>query len=257
MTATASTVPARQLLATMTGEPLQPVRLYYSVPNTIAVTRVLMGLRCMAETETGAWLWHYEAEAAALKFARAREDLPAEVHPIILGCFRFPSQDKVVLEVRSYDRAIDAAKFFGSMFGPKVVLRRLRVLNRFLDASENAHGLDRIDKLLDHNVTKIDPAEAEATIEAAMAKGRTPEEKLRAYMAHAEERRTKDVPLVEDFPLAPEEETEDFQHLAATLRFRSIRCFEHWKGNTHITLADVIHLVVEKGGRGLSINLPR
>lgn len=256
MTATASTLPARQLLMTMTGEPLQPVRLYYSVPNKVALTRLLMGLRCMAEGENGGWLWHYEAEAAVLKFARAREDLPQEVHPIILGCFRFPSKDKAVLEVRSYDRAIEAAKFFGPMFGPKVVLRRLRVLNRFLDALENAHGLDRIDKLLDQNVVRIDPAEAEAAIEAAMAKGRTPEEKLQAYMAYGQERRKKDVPLVEDFPLAPEEETEDFQHLAATLRFRSIRCFEHWKGNTHLTLADVIHLVVEQGGRGLSLGLP-
>jgi hypothetical protein len=256
MSATASTLPARQLLATMTGEPLQPVRLYYSVPTKVAVTRIFMGLRCMAETETGAWLWHYEAEAAALKFARARADLPHEVHLIILGSFRFPSKDRVVLEVRSYDRAIEAAKFFGSLFGPKVVLRRLRVLNRFLDASENEKGLERLDKLLDQNVVTIDPAEAEAAIETAMAKGRTPEEKMRAYMDYAEERRKRDVPLVEDFPLAPEEETEDFQHLTATLRFRSIRCYEHWKGNTHLTLADVIHLVVEKGGHGLSLGPP-
>jgi hypothetical protein len=241
----------------MTGEPLQPVRLYYSIPNKLAVTRVLMGLQCAVETETDAWLWHYEEEAAALKFSRPREDLPQEVHPIILGCFRFPSKDKAVLEVRSFERAVEAAKFFGPMFGPKVVLRRLRLLNRFLDASENTLGLERIDKLLDQNVVKIDPAEAEAAIEAAMAKGRTPAERLEAYMAHAEERRKKDVPLVEDFPLAPEEETADFQHLTATLRFRTVRCFEHWKGNTHLTLADIIHLVVEKGGRGLSLGLSR
>lgn len=257
MTATASTTPTRQLLLTMTGEPLQPVRLYYAIPNKLAVTRVLMGLRCTVEEGPDAWLWHYEDEAAALKFSRPRNDLPKEVHPIILGAFRFPSKDKVVLQVRSFERAIEAAKFFGPLFGPKVVLRRLRLINRLLDASENTLGLERVDRLLDQDVVKIDPAEAEAKIEAAMAKGRTPEEKLKAYMAHAEERRKVDVPLVEDFPLAPEEETEDFQHLAATLRFRSVRCFEHWKGNTHLTLADVIHLVVEKGGRGLSIAVPR
>ena len=33
-----------------------------------------------------------------------------------------------------------------------------------------------------------------------------------------------------------------------------MRCFEHWKGNTHLTLADIIHIVIEKGGRGLSID---
>ena len=33
----------------------------------------------------------------------------------------------------------------------------------------------------------------------------------------------KDVPLVEDFPRAPEEETPDFQHLATGLEFNSWR----------------------------------
>ena len=36
--------------------------------------------------------------------------------------------------------------------------------------------------------------------------------------------------MVEDFPLAPEEETPDFQHLANTLKFRFIRAVEHWRG---------------------------
>jgi len=247
VTARASTLPKRQLLLTMTGEPLQPVRLYYAIPNKVAVTRILLGLRCVAEAAHGLWLWHYADEATALKFSRAPQDLPEEVHPIILGCFRFPAKDKAVLEVRSFERAIEAARFFGPLFGPEVVLSRLRVLNRLLEAPDNASGLERIDKLLDQNVVTIDPAETEAAIEAAMAKCRSKEEKLRAYMAYAEERRMVDVPLVEDFPLAPEEETPDFQHLAMTLHLRSLRCFEHWNGNTHLTLADVIHLVVAKG----------
>ena len=242
----------RPLLVTMTGDPFQPVRLYYSIPNKVAATRIFLALRCTVEEGSGAWLWHYEEEAAALKFGRPRDELPAEVHPIILGRFRFPSKDRLVLEVRSADRAIEAAKFFGPMFGPKVVLQRARIINRLFEASEVEVGLDRLDRLLDANVVRIDPQDAEDAIEAALAGARTQEEKQRAYFAHSEERRKKDVPLVEDFPLAPEEETPEFQHLTMTLRFRGLRAYEHWKGNT-LTLAEVIHRVVEDGGRGLTI----
>src|SRR5262245_40877270 len=96
----------RTLLVTMTGEPFQPVRLYYSVPNKVAATRIFIALRCMAKEASGAWLWHYDEEACAIKFVRPRHELPEEVHPIILGRFHFPAKDRMVLVVRSGERAI-------------------------------------------------------------------------------------------------------------------------------------------------------
>ncbi len=53
--------------------------------------------------------------------------------------------------------------------------------------------------------------------------------------------------MVEDFPLAPEEETPDFSHLSMALRFRSARAIEHWRGNTHLTLTAIIVRTVEHG----------
>ena len=55
--------------------------------------------------------------------------------------------------------------------------------------------------------------------------------------------------MVEDFPLAPEEETPNFEHLANTLQFRSIRAIEHWRGNTHLTLTAIIVRTVKEGLR--------
>ncbi len=55
--------------------------------------------------------------------------------------------------------------------------------------------------------------------------------------------------MVEDFPLAPEEETPEFQHLATTLQFRFVRAVEHWRGNTHLTLTAIIVRTVEEGMR--------
>jgi hypothetical protein len=126
------------------------------------------------------------------------------------------------------------------------VLARVRVINRWFKVEEAANGLDRLDKLLDANVVRIDPKEVEDALVKAMAGAKTREEKLAAFSAQTEKLSRKDVPLVEDFPLVPEEETPEFHDLTLTLRFRATRAFEHWKGNTGITLGDVIRRAVEQ-----------
>jgi hypothetical protein len=72
----------------------------------------------------------------------------------------------------------------------------------------------------------------------------------RSLLAAGLERRLKnkeDVPLIEDFPLAPEEETPDFRHLTFTLQLRLIRAMEHWRGNTDLTLTALIMRAVKQG----------
>jgi hypothetical protein len=160
----------RVLLTTSTGEPFQPVRLYYALPAKPLVTRVLLGLRCMQEdAKGGRWNWLYEAEAEALTFDRPRAELPPEVHPVIIGVLRFPKKGGLILEVRSSERAIVAAKFFAPLFGPRVVLERARVVNRFFEGTELA------------------------------------------------------------------------------LRLRNIRAYEHFNGNTTLTLRDIIYRMAEQG----------
>lgn len=55
-----------------------------------------------------------------------------------------------------------------------------------------------------------------------------------------------DVPIIEDFPLAPEEETPDFRHLTFTLQLRLIRAMEHWRGNVDLTLTALIVRMVKQ-----------
>lgn len=246
----------RILLATMTGEPFQPVRLYWTVPKRVTVTRVFTALGCVSE-EAGsrAWLWLYQDEARAITFDKPYEALPPDVHPIHIGRFHMPSKPKkgrrptkerLVMELRSFDRAIEAAKFFAPLFGSEVVLDRGRVINRLFEGHEAAGGPDVLDRLLDQNVVVKDPRDAERDLEQAMAGAHTPREKRIAFERYSDEKRKKDVPLVEDFPLWPEEETPEFRDLTMVLRLRQARAFEHWNGNP-ITLADYIHRIVEEG----------
>jgi hypothetical protein len=241
----------RCLLATMTKEPFQPVRLYYTVPDESFVVRTLEKLECMVEApHEGCWQWLFHAEAASLRFAAGGyEDVPKEKRPIVLGRIRFPKQSGMTLETNSIERAIAGARFFASRLGADVVAMRCRVVNRCFAADE---GQPReLMASLDQDVTVIDPREAEAALRRELEGVRPGKDAGRA-VAEFLERRIKskeDVPMVEDFPLAPEEETPDFQHLANTLKFRFIRAFEHWRGNTHLTLAEIIMRTLDEGMR--------
>jgi hypothetical protein len=235
------------LLTTVTGEPFQPTRLYWSIPSRHAVTRILTALRCVVEESAGrTWVWLYQDEATAITFGKPYAEISAELHPIHIGRFKLPQKDRLVLEVRSFERAIEAAKFFAPLFGTKVVLRRARVINRLFEGHEVAAGPDVLDRLLDQNVVVKDPRQAEEAFERAMAGARTSHEKQQAFLRYSDERRQQDVPLVEDFPLCPEEETPEFRDLTMTLRLRQARAMEHWNGNP-VTLADLIHRTVEQG----------
>lgn len=76
---------------TLTNEPIQPVRLYYSIPERALVTRKLGTLECMMDApEEHCWQWLFHAEAASLRFGGGGyEDIPKERRPIILGASAF------------------------------------------------------------------------------------------------------------------------------------------------------------------------
>jgi hypothetical protein len=123
---------------------------------------------------------------------------------------------------------------------------RCRVINRCFAADDGEP--DDLMKTLDQDVTVVDPRSAEAQF-AQDFKGARSMEAVESVANKRLERRLKsgeDVPLVEDFPLAPEEETPDFQHLATALQLRLIRAVEHWRGNTHLTLTAIIVRTVKE-----------
>ena len=237
----------RTLLVTLTNEPVQPVRLYYAIPDRVVVTKSLRKLRCMDEVpEERCWQWLFEAEAADLPIADGYEAVPAHRRPIVLGRVHFPREGSMTITTNSMDRALAAARFFAPRLGTEVVAMRCRMVNRFFAGDEGP--LDELMKLLDQDVTVIDPRAAEEKFKHTFEGVTTLAEAER--VADASMRDTiasgEDVPNVEDFPLAPEEETPEFKHLETTLNLRKIRAMEHWKGNTHLTLSAIILRTIEQ-----------
>ncbi|MBZ5499351.1 MAG: hypothetical protein LAP85_23380 [Acidobacteriia bacterium] len=135
----------RCLLATITGEPFQPVRLYYSIPDRLFVVKKLRAMKCMLEVPPErCWQWLFQSEAAALRFPGEYDAVPKEERPIVLGRIRFPQKDGMTLQTNSIPRAIEGARFFGTRLGPEVVAMRCRVVNRCFAADEG-----RLDELME------------------------------------------------------------------------------------------------------------
>jgi hypothetical protein len=241
---------SRCLLATMTKEPFQPVRLYYSIPGRSFVTEQFRNLRCMVEVPPErCWQWLYHAEAASLQIAAGYNAVPVEKRPIVLGRIRFPEDGRMTLQTNSIDRAVAAARFFAPRLGPEVTAMRVRLVNRCFAADEGQP--DELMKVLDRDVTVIDPRDAEAALSRDFKGVRTMEDAERSAKTSLQRKLAskKDVPMVEDFPLAPEEESPEFRDLGATLGFRLVRAVEHWRGNTDLTLAAIIVRTIEDGIR--------
>lgn len=241
----------RSLLVTFTNEPFQPVRLYYAIPDRSSVVGKLGGLRCMVEDSSEqCWQWLFEAEASSLRFLDGYEAVPRERRPIVLGRIRFPATGGMMtLDTSSIPRAIEGARFFGPRLGAGVVAVRCRLVNRCFAANEGQPN--DLQKTLDQDVTVVDPRVVEEELKRDFAGVRSKKDWERAAAANMERKLKSgwDVPLVEDLPLAPEEETPDFRDLATTLHLRMIRAMEHWRGNTHLTLAAIIVRTVEEDAR--------
>jgi hypothetical protein len=234
----------------MTKEPFQPVRLYYSIPDRLFVIERLRGMKCVVEAPTERyWQWLYHAEASSLQISAGYDAVPVERRPIVLGRIRFPKEGGMTVQTNSIDRAVAAARFFAPRLGPEAVALRCRVVNRCFAAEEGQP--EELMKTLDQCVTVVDPREAEAAYQRDFKGVRTMEDAERAAAASLQRRiaSKQDVPVVEDFPLAPEEETPDFQHLATALGFRLVRAVEHWRGNTDLTLTAIIVRNVEESMR--------
>jgi len=244
----------RRLLVTFTGEPFQPVRLTYVVPNRPRVLEILRRLACVVEVpKERCWQWQFAGEAACLRFGGGGyEDVPEEKRPVLLARLRFPRSGGMTLETNSIDRAIAAARFFGPRFGTAATATRCRVVNRCFADGEG--DIARLLKRLDENVVVIDPQKAEERFRRDFRHVRGIEDANRAAAASLERRiaTREDVPEVEDLPLAPEEETADFRHLQLTLGLRGLRALERWNGNTDLTLVALIVRLVKDG----SLSLP-
>ncbi len=191
------------LLATMTGEHFQPVRLHYRVGNRSRLLRAFEKLRCLDYDATHKrWVWLYAHEAKTLRFQRSYAQFPKELHPIVIGAFFLRTKETLLLDLRSPERALLAIPFFDRYLPRKlVVLEDAEVVNRLFPATEANLKLTP-DALFDSQIgTGLDPEALVQRLAEKMADARDPEEKIQIVLEDLQSRAKTPLPEIERFPV--------------------------------------------------------
>ncbi len=234
----------KTILATMTGEHFQPVRLHFKVLNRNAVLRAFKNLRCVDRDPTRLrWVWLYYFEARNLPFKQSYAQIPRQHHPLVIGSFIPQSEDRMVLDLRSCERATLAIPFFDRHI-PRSVARvtEAEVVNRLFSADESGITPDQI---FDRQETvACDPEASVRAVAELTAHVQDPQEKFRIAAEYMDARARQPLPEIERFPIHYYEE--GIQTFTTTLTIRQIIAFQHWLGNTGYSMFDVIQEMVKK-----------
>jgi hypothetical protein len=232
------------LLATMTGEHFQPVRLHYKVLNRPGLLRAFEKLRCLDyDPSRKRWVWLYAHEAKRLRFQRSYTQLPKELQPIVIGTFFLRSKETLLLDLRSCERALQAIPFFDSHLPRKLVVpEEAEVVNRLFPATKANMNLTP-DTLFDSRIgTGVDPDALVQRLAEKTADVRDPDEKLRVALADLTSRAKEPLPEIERFPVHYAED--GLGGLEVALRLRQTVAMQHWLGHPEYTLGDAIQSLI-------------
>ena len=238
----------KTLITTHTGEPSQPVRIYYHVVKPKTVERIFEKLRCVYfETPFRRWRWIYEYEAQKLRFERSYSKIDKEVKPVVIGEFFWRGDSELLLEVRSFDRAIKALEFFAKRINPRVAqAKKLRVVNRFFAAQE-----PKIEQLLKSPYDRFfDGDEVEFQLNQQQLQveqfHNLEQENPEALFESLEAKMKQKIPEIEEIPLDYNQEKElNWSRLQMTLIFRQIEAQHRFAGNEKFSQYEIVQELSE------------
>lgn len=236
------------LITNITGEPYQPARLYYYVTNKKTVLGVFEKLKCMKYYEkSDRWYWLYDEEAKKIRFQQSYNKIPKESRPIPLGYFQFMKNNLMMLEVRSFQRVVEAVKFFNTRLNWRAAEPvRLAIVNKLFGCppEETPQPPNSFAEFFDRdNIIMYSPETLEEEINNIISQHETEEEKDKAVTAYMEEKSKQPLPEVEEIAVTIHEEGLSILEMA--LRMKHIEAWEHWQGNKYFTQYDLIQSMLE------------
>jgi hypothetical protein len=227
------------VLSTITGELFQPVRLHYQLFEQQALERAFEKLRCTQYDAQGRrWVWLFDHEAKQINLPKAYSTISKALHPIVIGSFFVRQADRLILDLRSCERAVEAIPFFDKHLPRRAAkVWQVEVVNRLFPVAGNEALTPA--RLFDQGTsTFVDPAAADQRMFDLTAPVQDPEEKMRILIEDSERRGKQPLPEIERFPIHYYEE--GIQGLEMTLRLRQIVALQHWLGNADYSMFDAI-----------------
>lgn len=241
------------LIQTRTGEPFQPARIYYQVFNRKTVIGAFKKLKCMQdEPRLGCWRWLYDQETKKLKFDIPYNKIEKQYRPIVLGDFFFPNPHEMFLDVRSFDRALQALEFFSKRINRRAAqVTKMRIVNKCFDANaqvDQAHLHPPFDYFFNREDVAIpNLQELELKMKSLEQEYDDEESRMKAFREFLEEKNKQPLPEIEEVPVYMDDEFE-LDRLKMLLNLKSIEAMQHWQGNTSFSQYDLIQQFVSAFG---------
>ena len=234
---------SKTLMATVTGEPFQPVRLHYELRDLPGLEKAFRRLRCVQrDAPRGRWVWLYDHEAKALPLQKRYRDLPRHLRPVVLGSFYVRGQDQLLLDVRSCERAEAAVPFFDRHI-PRAVAKVINadIVNQLFESDPNLTPESLFDR---EKTAERDPEAMIAVVRESVAQIADPQEKLRVGLEVLEADARRPLPKIERFPVHFYED--GLGGFVLAMKLRQMVAMQHWLGHTEYNLNDVMQLVLGK-----------
>ena len=233
------------VLATITGELFQPVRLHFQLFDQQGLERAFKKLHCIQYDSQGRrWVWLFDHEAKQIKLPKAYSTISKALHPIVIGSFFVRQTDRLILDLRSCERAVAAIPFFDKHVPRRAAkVTQAEVVNRLFPVAGNETLTPT--RLFDQGTsTFVDPAAAQQRFIDLTAHVQDPGEKMRIMMEESERRGKQHLPEIECFPIHYYED--GIQGFETTLRLRQIVAMQHWLGNADYSMFDAIQEMIKK-----------
>ncbi|NOT63713.1 MAG: hypothetical protein HOP19_26160 [Acidobacteria bacterium] len=226
----------RQLMVTLTGEPIQIARIYYEVLDRMALLRKFHSLRCVRlDQQRNRWVWEYAREAAQLKFDKPHDK---NLGDIVLGSFFFKSNSALVLDVRSFERVTKAIAFFDQRIASSIMrVTEVAVVNRLFDKLEDIPA-DWDFYFTRPDVVRREPEKLLQQVEQLKHAGPQTEQMRWQIMDEMIKDANRPQPEIERFPTNFYED--GIEALQSALKMRTVVAWEHFQGNTNFSFNDLI-----------------
>jgi hypothetical protein len=229
----------KPVLATITGECFQPVRLHYRVVDGQGLLQAFKKLRCVEhDPKWQRWVWLYDHEAKGLKFKKSYAQISKDLRPIVLGSFFQRTSDTLLLDLRSFERAKQAIPFFDKHIPRSAAkVTAAEVANKLYSVADNPQLSP--EDVFDHRDSTIRDPEAEMQrLGELAAQARGPQARLDIALKAIQSAAGQPLPAIERIPIHYYED--GIQAFTLVLNLRQIVAIEHWTGNTGYTLSDAI-----------------
>jgi hypothetical protein len=228
------------LLMTITEEFFQPARIFYDVYDQVSLQKIFLDLHCMDfDDQKNRWVWNYTDEAKAIQFRLSWSEIPREAHPLVIGSLYVPRENRMYIDVNSFERIPAAVGFFGDRIDREIAeVTHAQLYNKF---SRVRDGIPDHHKLFEEILSHRPDSDAEMRAFIDQAEEPKNLKKLRdQYFKKLYEKSTHKIDIIETMRIYYDigHEKECLETIQSGLRMRTVIAGEHDRGNTDFTFRD-------------------